>query len=100
VETITIIPGKILHSRTFTHGGGDADEAVIPRRHIAEPVAKNLLKLGFDRRVCESGGSAASDFGFGFGLNFGERMVANGILFSGQIALAFAGHYMEEDGFR
>ena len=91
---IVIAKGILLtethHARAFAHGRCDAHQARVLRRHVTQPLAKDVGErwLGRDRR---SGADNANS-----GIKFTGAVVGHRIGFCFGIALAFACDHMQK----
>ena len=81
--------GKFHQPRAFTHRRGDGHQAYILRRHVANPLRKNL-------GVRRAAGTAGTDFVASFRIKASHTMEQTGIVFSGLKAFAFFGDDMQQ----
>jgi len=79
---------KLHHARAFAHGGRDADQARVVRRHVAQPVAKHLGKSGFgrDSRFLQTHA----------GVELARPVVGHGVGLGQFITLPFFGNHMQK----
>ncbi len=76
------------HARAFTHGGRDAHQAFVGRRHVAQPLAKHLGEGGLG----DSGGLHDAHRR----IEGARAVVRNRIVLGQLVALAFFGHHVQE----
>ena len=90
VEAFRKLFGKFHHTRTFFHRRCNGDESGILCRHVAQPLAKDILEFaGLVFGVCSSG------FGL-LRIQFGQRVITHRISFGGRKAFAFLCDDMKE----
>ena len=79
---------KLDHARAFTHGGGDADQPRIMRRHVTQPCAEHLCESLFGRRqgFLQAHGR----------VKLAGAVIGNRISFGHFVALAFFGDHMQK----
>ncbi len=79
---------KLHHARAFAHGRGDAHQALVVRRHVAQPAPKHLAEseTGRLRRALQPD----------CGVELARPVVSNRVGFGQLVALAFFGHHVQE----
>ncbi len=81
-------PLELDHARALAHGRGDAHQARVGLRHVAQPMTKHLSEGGFGRRA----GLDQADRG----VELARAVVSHGVGLSKLVALAFFRDHMQE----
>ena len=88
--------GEFHHAGAFTHGRGDGDELVILFRHVAQPLAEDVLVLGQFLFLGAVFGNR--DLHLGLWLKLVERVVADGVFLGRAEAFALGGYDVQQLG--
>ncbi len=87
---IRVLLAEFHQSGALAHGGGDADQLLVFRRHVAQPLAEDGGE----------GGLAAAALGQGalVGIEFGDGVITDGVFLRRLVALALFGLDVEQLG--